>query len=79
MHHTDAQVRKLCADVRALFGRRRRKDAYPLNSRVRHTEWGEGIVMRAEPDRVTVLFTDVGYRTLSLSAVADQNLLTVVG
>jgi ATP-dependent DNA helicase RecQ len=59
--------------------RRRRKDAYPLNARVRHTEWGEGIVMRAEPDRVTVLFTDVGYRTLSLSAVAEQNLLTLVG
>jgi ATP-dependent DNA helicase RecQ len=59
--------------------RRRRRDAYPLNARVRHTEWGEGIVMRAEPDRVTVLFTDVGYRTLSLSAVAEQNLLTVVG
>jgi ATP-dependent DNA helicase RecQ len=59
--------------------RRRRKDAYPLNARVRHIEWGEGIVMRAEPDRVTVLFTDVGYRTLSLSAVAEQNLLSVVG
>jgi ATP-dependent DNA helicase RecQ len=52
---------------------------YPLNTRVRHVEWGEGVVMREEPDRVTVLFEDVGYRTLSLATVEEQDLLAVVG
>jgi ATP-dependent DNA helicase RecQ len=52
---------------------------YALNTRVRHVEWGEGVVMREEPDRVTVLFEDVGYRTLSLATVEEQDLLAVVG
>lgn len=45
--------------------------------RVRHREWGEGLVMSEEEDRVTVLFDTVGYRTLSLDAVVGQGLLTL--
>ena len=46
-----------------------------MQSRVRHAEWGPGIVMREEDDRITVLFDEVGYRTLSLKAIRARNLL----
>ncbi|CAL9360940.1 RecQ family ATP-dependent DNA helicase [Streptomyces sp. Tu 3180] len=49
---------------------------YEPNDRVRHAEWGEGTVMRIEEDRVVVLFEQVGYKTLSLAAVAEHGLLT---
>ena len=49
---------------------------FAVQSRVRHAEWGPGIVMREEHDRVTVLFDEVGYRTLALKAVKARNLLT---
>jgi ATP-dependent DNA helicase RecQ len=55
-----------------------RQTGFALNTRVRHVEWGDGIVMRGEADRVTVLFDQVGYRTLSLATVAEQDLLTTV-
>jgi ATP-dependent DNA helicase RecQ len=51
---------------------------FPLNARVEHREWGAGIVMRPEGDRVTVLFEQVGYRTLAVRALeADPELLRV--
>ncbi len=40
-----------------------------------HTEWGAGVVMRVEDDRVVVLFEEVGYKTLALKAVLDHDLL----
>jgi ATP-dependent DNA helicase RecQ len=49
---------------------------YPLLSSVRHAEWGDGLVMRYEGDRIVVLFVEVGYRTLSLDAVAHKGLLS---
>ncbi|GAA1359471.1 RecQ family ATP-dependent DNA helicase [Catellatospora chokoriensis] len=49
---------------------------FPVQSRVTHAEWGPGVVMREENDRITVLFDEVGYRTLSLKAVRARNLLT---
>jgi ATP-dependent DNA helicase RecQ len=45
---------------------------------VRHPRWGEGVVMSTEPDRVTVLFAEHGYKTLSLDAVQDNDLLEPV-
>jgi ATP-dependent DNA helicase RecQ len=51
---------------------------FALNSTVTHREWGPGTVMRVEPDRITVLFESVGYRTLALAAIqADDGLLAV--
>jgi ATP-dependent DNA helicase RecQ len=50
-------------------------DEFTLNSSVRHAEWGPGTVMSVEPDRLTVLFEDVGYKTLSISAVHRHDLL----
>ncbi|WP_205752054.1 RecQ family ATP-dependent DNA helicase [Cryptosporangium phraense] len=49
---------------------------FPVQSRVKHTEWGEGTVMREEDDRLTVLFDGEGYRTLSLKAIREHDLLT---
>ncbi|MEU1479152.1 RecQ family ATP-dependent DNA helicase [Streptomyces sp. NPDC005760] len=49
---------------------------YAAGTRVRHTEWGEGTVMSEEGDRVTVLFESMGYRTLSLTAIAGKGLLS---
>ncbi len=48
---------------------------YPVHSTVRHTEWGEGLVLRYEQDRVIVLFDEVGYKTLSVPVVLKQGLL----
>jgi ATP-dependent DNA helicase RecQ len=49
--------------------------AFPLNSRVRHPEWGPGVVMSTEQDRLTVLFERFGYKTLSHELVRDNDLL----
>jgi hypothetical protein len=38
---------------------------------------GTGLVMRTESDRVTVLFDDTGYKTLSLDAIRREDLLTL--
>jgi ATP-dependent DNA helicase RecQ len=48
---------------------------YPPDSKVRHREWGPGRVVHREADRVTVLFDEGGYRTLSLPAVKEGDLL----
>ncbi|MFF1556101.1 RecQ family ATP-dependent DNA helicase [Streptomyces sp. NPDC058279] len=52
--------------------------AFPPGTRVRHTTWGDGLVLSEDGDRITVLFDTVGYRTLSLPAVTEQDLLTAV-
>jgi ATP-dependent DNA helicase RecQ len=51
--------------------------AFPVNTVVRHAEWGRGVVMSADQDRLTVLFDEHGYKTLSASAVRGNSLLTV--
>ena len=52
---------------------------FRLQSRVTHDEFGHGVVTDVEEDRVTVLFEDVGYRTLSLRLVEEQGLLEPAG
>ncbi len=49
---------------------------YPIHMKVEHNAWGPGTVMSCEPDRITVLFDSVGYKTLSLAAV--EGVLTPV-
>ncbi len=51
---------------------------FPLQSQVVHASWGEGTVMHYDDDRITVLFTDEGYRTLDLSLVLENDLLRPV-
>jgi ATP-dependent DNA helicase RecQ len=48
---------------------------YAVEQEVRHRAFGDGVVMSVDGDTVTVLFEDVGYRTLSVPTVVDQKLL----
>ncbi|SDO01567.1 ATP-dependent DNA helicase RecQ [Geodermatophilus sp. DSM 45219] len=48
---------------------------FPPTTAVQHAEWGPGIVMRVEDDRLVVLFDEVGYKTLALAAVLEHDLL----
>jgi ATP-dependent DNA helicase RecQ len=53
-------------------------DPFPVHGKVRHGEWGVGTVMGYEGDRVTVLFDEVGYKTLSVPVVLENKLLATV-
>lgn len=53
--------------------------SFTLQSHVRHEEFGEGTVTDVEEDRITVLFADAGYKTLSLELVEEQGLLEPLG
>jgi ATP-dependent DNA helicase RecQ len=48
---------------------------FPEQTRVRHSSWGEGLVLRHEGDSIVVLFDDVGYKTLDLDLVVEKGLL----
>ncbi len=37
---------------------------FPLNTRVMHKTWGEGLIMRYEGDKMVILFDSVGYKTV---------------
>jgi ATP-dependent DNA helicase RecQ len=52
-------------------------DAYPLQAAVTHREWGPGVVMRHEDDRITVFFEQEGYKVLSRKLIEENDLLTV--
>jgi ATP-dependent DNA helicase RecQ len=53
-------------------------DGPAVQTRVRHPEFGVGTVADREDDRITVLFEEVGYRTLALDVVEEQGLLDEV-
>jgi ATP-dependent DNA helicase RecQ len=48
---------------------------FPVETPVVHSEWGPGVVMRVEDDRLVVLFDEVGYKTLGIAAVTENDLL----
>ncbi|GAA3183110.1 RecQ family ATP-dependent DNA helicase [Blastococcus jejuensis] len=48
---------------------------FAVETPVEHSEWGPGVVMRVEDDRIVVLFDEVGYKTLGLAAVTANDLL----
>jgi ATP-dependent DNA helicase RecQ len=51
-------------------------EPFKVHSQVRHGEWGKGMVMGYEQDKVTVLFEEVGYKTLAVPVVLEHGLLT---
>ncbi|ONI73763.1 recombinase RecQ [Kribbella sp. ALI-6-A] len=55
--------------------RDRGESPYPLDSQVRHAEFGTGQVLQYDGDRIVVRFDEVGYRTLSLAAIEENDLL----
>jgi ATP-dependent DNA helicase RecQ len=54
----------------------KQKTLFDVHTRVRHAEWGGGMVMGYDEDRMMVLFDDVGYKTLSVPVVRENALLT---
>ncbi|SFC79118.1 ATP-dependent DNA helicase RecQ [Nocardioides terrae] len=66
-----------CRDGRAPDPAEEKNAPFPTQSRVRHDEFGEGVVTDVEDDRLTVLFDEVGYRTLSVDLVTEQGLLAI--
>jgi ATP-dependent DNA helicase RecQ len=52
---------------------------FPLSSRVVHSSWGEGLVMRYEGDKMVILFDEVGYKTLGVDMVRQRGLLKQAG
>lgn len=69
-----------CRDGTAQAAQEPPDEQFALQSRVRHPKFGEGVVMSydSDPDRVTVLFEESGYRTLALAAVRRGGLLEQV-
>jgi ATP-dependent DNA helicase RecQ len=55
------------------------EEPFELGSRVRHGEWGDGVVQRYEGDQMVVLFDTVGYKTLSVELVLERDLLSAAG
>jgi ATP-dependent DNA helicase RecQ len=55
-----------------------REQPWPIHSQVEHSVWGVGMVLRYEAEKITLLFDEVGYKTLSVPVVREQNLLTAV-
>jgi ATP-dependent DNA helicase RecQ len=41
-------------------------------------KWGAGVVIRVEDDRITVFFDEEGYKVLSVEAVQQHRLLTLL-
>src|SRR4051794_4138505 len=48
---------------------------FELEARVRHRQWGEGVVQRYEGDKLVVLFDEVGWKTLDVDVVVERGLL----
>jgi ATP-dependent DNA helicase RecQ len=48
---------------------------FSVGARVRHPDWGQGVVQRYEGDTINVLFDAVGYKTLALAVVEERRLL----
>ncbi len=53
-------------------------EPFAVHSKVSHAEWGEGMVMGYEEDKMTVLFDSVGYKTLAVPVVLEHKLLKAV-
>jgi ATP-dependent DNA helicase RecQ len=52
--------------------------AFAVDARVKHLKWGAGVVIRVEDDRITVFFDEEGYKVLSVEAVQQHRLLTLL-
>ena len=52
---------------------------FAVEQQVQHETFGTGVVMSLDGEEITVLFDDVGYRTLSLPTVLDRGLLVEAG
>jgi ATP-dependent DNA helicase RecQ len=71
-----------CGDCdNCVSGRAQERDdfgPFAVGEKVRHARFGDGVVMGLDGEQSTVLFADVGYRTLHLPTVVDGGLLEAV-
>lgn len=49
---------------------------WTVHTDVVHRDWGPGVVIAVDDDRITVLFDDYGYRTLLLESIEHSGVLT---
>ncbi|GCE17532.1 ATP-dependent DNA helicase RecQ [Dictyobacter kobayashii] len=54
------------------------KQPFPINTKVIHKSWGDGLVLRYEGDKMVVLFNEVGYKTLFVDLVVERKILEAV-
>ena len=47
-----------------------------MGMRVEHQEWGRGVVISEDGERLTVFFDEAGYKELLTEAVVDGHILT---
>lgn len=66
-----------CLAAEQLDDVRTERPAHDVGTAVRHSQWGPGMVIGGDRERVTVLFDEFGYRTLSMAAVREKGLLEV--
>jgi ATP-dependent DNA helicase RecQ len=50
--------------------------AFAMGMRVEHQEWGRGVVISEDGERLTVFFDEAGYKELLTEAVVDGHILT---
>ncbi len=48
---------------------------WPVGAEVRHEAWGDGSIVSDDGNRITVLFDEAGYKTLSLEVVEESGVL----
>jgi ATP-dependent DNA helicase RecQ len=66
-----------CLEAERLDDVMAEQPALPVDTVVRHREWGSGVVIGGDHERITVLFEDFGYRALSMAAVREHGLLEI--
>jgi ATP-dependent DNA helicase RecQ len=82
LNYFGEQVGGACGNCDNCVGERTSDDErvvpFAPDTRVVHRLWGPGLLVRADGDTITVLFDDVGYRTLSLRLLLEQDLIQAV-
>jgi ATP-dependent DNA helicase RecQ len=67
-----------CRDAEHSSDAAANQPAIEVNTSLRHRDWGDGVVIGGDSDRITVLFDRYGYRTLSMQAVEEKDLLQLL-
>ena len=62
----------------AAMQERSSEEPFAINSRVEHTAWGTGTVLRYEGNTMTILFDTGGYKMLATEVVVEQGLVRSV-
>jgi ATP-dependent DNA helicase RecQ len=82
LHHFGEEAPERCENCDRCQSRERDAapaDAFAPKRRVLHKEWGKGMIEERDGGRITVLFDEVGRKTLSMQAVTQNRLLEPTG